>query len=388
MARMLLYSLTAAQLAFCTHCSGGPPRPQIPFAPRRYVCYRTAETMAIDGRTDEAAWAAAPWSQRFVDIQGDLEPEPHLETRVKMLWDETYFYFFAELKDPHVRATFTERDSYIFWEDSDIEIFIDPDGDTHSYFEVEENAFGTYWDLSLSRPYRDGGSAWDGYTFDGLLTQTSVDGTINDPSDVDVGWAAEFAIPWASFSAPGHDPAAPAPGDQWRVNFSRVHWRLDIDAESNTYARVGGFGDEENWVWSPQGLVNMHYPEMWGFVQFSEYVAGTGTEDFVWNPLEDAKWALRQVYYSEHAHRDEQGSYTDRFDELKLGTSALDGYTWPPELTATARDFTASVTSTPGTHAVHIRQDSRVWVEQLEPQTTNVQDSSWGRVKEPAATPR
>ena len=27
---------------------------------------------------------------------------------------------------------------------------------------------------------------------------------------------------------------------------------------------------EHNWVWSPQGLIAMHYPEMWGEVLFAE----------------------------------------------------------------------------------------------------------------------
>ena len=381
MYRALLIPLAAVQLALNVHCSGALPEPRIPFAPRRYVCYRTAEAMAIDGRMNEAAWEAAPWTDRFVDIQGDLKPQPYLDTRVKMLWDDTYFYFFAELQDPHVRATFTERDSYIFWEDSDIEIFIDPDGDTHFYFEVEENAFGTYWDLSLDKPYRDGGPARDGYTFHGLLTRTSVDGTINDPSDIDKGWAAEVAIPWTSFSAPEHEPRAPAPGDQWRVNFSRVHWQLEIDAESTTYTRIGTSGDEENWVWSPQGLISMHYPEMWGFVQFSDQVAGVATEAFGWNPVEDAKWALRQVYYRERAHRDKHGRYTDRFDELDMPPKSLDGYTWPPQLVATSSTFTASIRDARETHAVHLRQDGRVWVEELEPPATSIQDSTRGRIK-------
>jgi hypothetical protein len=27
-------------------------------------------------------------------------------------------------------------------------------------------------------------------------------------------------------------------------------------------------GREDNWVWSPQGAINMHLPEHWGFVRF------------------------------------------------------------------------------------------------------------------------
>ncbi|HEX5081669.1 MAG TPA: hypothetical protein VFY40_06475 [Blastocatellia bacterium] len=33
---------------------------------------------------------------------------------------------------------------------------------------------------------------------------------------------------------------------------------------------------ENNWVWSPQGVVNMHAPEKWGHVRF--ITAPTGIE--------------------------------------------------------------------------------------------------------------
>jgi hypothetical protein len=38
-------------------------------------------------------------------------------------------------------------------------VFIDPDGDTHNYYEQEINALGAEWDLMLNRPYRDRGNA-------------------------------------------------------------------------------------------------------------------------------------------------------------------------------------------------------------------------------------
>ncbi|HQI44441.1 MAG TPA: hypothetical protein PK949_10040, partial [Dysgonamonadaceae bacterium] len=63
----------------------------------------------------------------------------------------------------------------------------------------------------------------------------------------------------------------PSAGDQWRVNFSRVEWHTNI--ENGKYVKkkdpVSGKPlPEENWVWSPQGVVDMHRPEMWGFVHF------------------------------------------------------------------------------------------------------------------------
>ena len=79
-----------------------------------------------------------------------------------MLWDDKYLYIGAAMVEPHVWATLTERDAVIY-HDNDFEVFIDPDGDTHLYYEIEINALGTVWDLLLVRPYRDGGPAIDAW---------------------------------------------------------------------------------------------------------------------------------------------------------------------------------------------------------------------------------
>ena len=102
----------------------------------------------LTGRLSHSDWQRAPWTDLFVDIEGDVKPRPRFDTRVKMLWDESYFYVGAVLNEPHVWATLTEHDSVIF-HDNDFEVFIDPDGDNHQYYEYEINAFGTDWDLRL-----------------------------------------------------------------------------------------------------------------------------------------------------------------------------------------------------------------------------------------------
>lgn len=63
-----------------------------------------------------------------------------------MLWDETYFYIYAEMEEPHVWGTLKERDTVIFY-NNDFEVFIDATGDTHNYYELEVNALNTAWDL-------------------------------------------------------------------------------------------------------------------------------------------------------------------------------------------------------------------------------------------------
>lgn len=239
-------------------------------SPRIYEVVRAATPPVMDGRLDDDAWAAAPWTADFVDIEGPSRPAPPLRTRVKMLWDDEYLYVAAELEEPHVWATLTERDAVIYHDD-DFEVFIDPDGDTYEYYELEVNALGTVWDLFLTKPYRDGGRAIDAWDVRGLVHGVDVDGTLNDPSDRDRGWSVELALPWSVLeeAAPGRGP--PSPGDTWRMNFARVDW--DVRVEDGRYVKetdpeTGRPLPEHNWAWTPQWAVNMHAPEHWGRVTF------------------------------------------------------------------------------------------------------------------------
>jgi hypothetical protein len=233
-------------------------------APLRYTITRATTPIRIDGRLDDDAWRNAAWTSDFVDIQGGDHPAPRFRTRVKMLWDDRYLYIASELEEPHVWATLTQHDSVIF-HDNDFEVFLNPSGDGRNYFEFEINALNTGWDLFLDKPYNEGGKADNSWEIPGLLTAVHVDGTLNDPRDRDRGWTVEIAFPWSAFAAraPVKRPAA---GDEWRINFSRVEWHTDI--VDGKYRKVAG-QPEDNWVWSPQGVVNMHVPARWGYVRFA-----------------------------------------------------------------------------------------------------------------------
>jgi len=239
--------------------------------PRRYTAPHVAAPPVIDGRIDDAVWRDAPWSEPFVDIEGHRRPAPRLRTRVKLAWDDSTLYIAGEMEEPDLWATITTRDAVIF-HDNDFEVFLDPDGDAARYFELEINALNTQWDLFLPVAYRDGGKALDAFDFAGLRSAVSLDGTLNDPSDRDRGWTIEIAIPFRAFRAPGIVHAPPRAGDSWRVNFSRVQW--DLATAGGRYAKVldavaGKPRPEHNWVWSPQGMIDMHQPERWGVVTFT-----------------------------------------------------------------------------------------------------------------------
>ncbi len=283
--------------------------------PESYVAPLVSSSIQIDGQLDDVAWNRARWSSNFVDIEGAGKPPPKLRTRMKILWDEHYLYIGAELEEPHLWATFTEKNSVIFHDD-DFEIFIDPDGDNHNYYEFEVNALNAIWELRLLRPYRDGGPAISGENIAGLRSAVALHGTINDPTDLDVGWSVEVAIPWDGFASydAGHLP--PESGDQWRINFSRVDHV--IDAVSGSYIKQAGSA-VINWVWSAQGIVDMHMPERWGFVQFG--VEEQHLQRFILEKDWQFRERLMEVYHREKAYRSLTGTYASDVNDLLLCTN-------------------------------------------------------------------
>jgi hypothetical protein len=335
---------------------------------KSYVCYRTDSPILIDGKIEEGAWQKVEWTDDFVDIEGSIRPSPRFRTRAKMLWDAKYFYIAAELEEPEIWATLLERDTVIY-HNNDFEIFIDPDGDTHQYYELELNALNTVWDLLLIKPYRDGGPAVIEWDIKGLRTGVSVEGTLNRPGDKDRCWTVEVALPWDALRECAHRAAPPRSGEQWRVNFSRVEWQVEI--RNGKYQKIvnpntGKPYPEDNWIWSPHGLINMHYPEMWGFIQFSERISGKGEDAFLFDLDEYAKWVLRQVYYREKEYFEKHTRYSTDINELGLSEMKTEEYSLPPVIQQTDDLFEATIMSLDGKKKWHISQDGRVWEQNIQ----------------------
>ena len=335
----------------------------LPFAPQRYVSYRAPTPLSIDGKLTEAAWAAAPWSAPFIDIEGENHLQPRFRTRAKMLWDDEYFYVAAEMEEPDLWGTLDERDSVIF-RDNDFEVFVDPDGDTHAYYELEVNALGTPWDLLLIKPYRDGGPAVNGWDIAGLRLGIDTRGTLNQPGDRDEGWSVEIAMPWKILKEAAPQNRRPKPGEQWRVNFSRVEWLVDSTAGRYTKRLKPGTKDplpEANWVWSPQGAIDMHMPERWGYVQFSGTTVGRGTDAFLDDPNERVKWGLRRLYYRQRRLRADTGRHATTLDGLNAADIRVGGLAFRPTMHATALTYQIDAPGFDGA-TLHINHDGRVWL--------------------------
>jgi len=260
--------------------------------PKHYIVSKTKNNIFIDGNADEASWNKAKFSDKFIDIEGIKIPK--FDTKMKMLWDDNFLYVYAELEEPHIWGNLKQRDTIIYY-NNDFEVFLDPSKTGNNYGEIEINALNTVWDLYINKPYRNGGKGNFEWNLDDLKSTVQVYGTLNNPNDIDSLWTVEMAIPLKPLVGLKNKPrTSPIEGEQWRINFSRVQWDHDIidgkydrKKEDNKYLR------EYNWVWSNQGVINMHEPEKWGFLQFTEQTSSDEI-DFI----EDEDLEIKQTAFA------------------------------------------------------------------------------------------
>ena len=238
--RILIYLLLSLSLLNCVPQSDPQPtRIKLPL-PKSYIINTSISEINIDGVATEEAWSHAEWTDYFIDIEGEKKPTPYFDTRVKMLWDDKFMYFYTEMQESHIWGNLTERDAVIFY-NNDFEIFIKPNEVQPTYAEFEINALGT------AR-------------------------TLNDPSDVDESWSIEIAIPIDPIRSIDRGSEI-RHGSYWRINFSRVQWQHDV--KDGIYDRkkdsTGNYLPENNWVWSEQSAIAMHRPEHWGYLYFNSH---------------------------------------------------------------------------------------------------------------------
>jgi hypothetical protein len=255
-----------------------------------YNCRRLAGPIVIDGNLEKPVWKNAEKSRRFVDM---VTGEPaFFDTCCAALWDDKALYAACWLEEPAVRASFTERDSLV-WFDNDVEVFFDGED---CYYEFEINALGTVYevffiyqdalkkgsrfdiplfdlhsrnvdvlggfqDASRFRKHKRGRRwAFMDFDFPGLQSAVKVDGRINDPATVDKGWTVELAFPWEGFKilSPGKT-FPPSIGDTLRCQFFRFE---ALRYHGKTVAESPG------WALNEHGVYDSHIPENFACFHF------------------------------------------------------------------------------------------------------------------------
>src|SRR5262249_36404837 len=150
--------------------------------------------------------------------------------------------------------------------------------------------------------------------------------------------------------------------------FSRVEWQIAIT--NDVYKKIAGKA-EDNWVWSPSGVVDMHRPEMWGVVQFTGRpakeslsvapIAGKSARDLV---LED--------YYAQRDFWKQHGRWATNLTELTeagWSSSKLSPGVSAPILESSSDGYTCSATFDAGGHqrTWRIRQDRLLTLDEPLP---------------------
>jgi hypothetical protein len=190
-----------------------------------------------------------------------------------------------------------------------VQVFVDADGSNSFYKEFEMNAANSVpnsatWVLCLNVPYDDNGyenssRVLGAKGFDmqpPLLAASWSDGELNNPFRLATRWTAEIRFPLLQLAANTSASVPPRDGDIWRINFSRVEWGVMVvggryeKRPSCLSCPVPGSSAEDNWVWSPQGVIAMHRPERWGMLHFSSSVSPLPSP-----PPRNIEWTVRSL---------------------------------------------------------------------------------------------
>jgi len=180
----------------------------------------------VNASPQDPAWASAaviPSLDRALNASAVNVPAP--ATRVSVLWSPRYLYI-RFICDGAVYAPFPGTDPQLY--NGDVaEIFLDPVGDSHQWYEIEispngglleknslmANAVEFDRDQVLTSKALRG--LWEDHAF-------TVKGLLSAAKITDIGWIADLAIPAAAIlrRIGGHDLAPAA----LRCNFIRYQW--------------------------------------------------------------------------------------------------------------------------------------------------------------------
>ena len=177
--------------------------------------------LVVDGRLDEPAWEAA--ADLGLVALGDQAVLVH--TRVRGLWDDGQLYLGFDCEEPRtgdLNVSPRAHDDGAVWQDSSVEIFLDPEGRRQDYRQLIVNAAGSLSDARLVFEPRSQDWAWESAARVG--------------TSVEAGrWVAELAIPAAALG-----PLPMQAGRSLVANFNRSR-NLQRSAP----------GENQMYSWSP-----------------------------------------------------------------------------------------------------------------------------------------
>jgi len=170
-------------------------------SPHKLGSYKASlvkELMVIDGEMNEQSWNNV--EERSLEyIYNATQKSDKQKTTVRILWDSTYIYAFFKADDKYLTTRETKKDGTPYLDDC-AEIFLIPVPkplDTHFCFEVNLN--NAVNDIIFFNNYYQGQNIGFKPYDSNIIVKSKSMGTVNDNSDIDIGWQIEMAIPIESF---------------------------------------------------------------------------------------------------------------------------------------------------------------------------------------------
>lgn len=186
----------------------------------------TRALIKIDGRLDEAAWAAAKVYALSPVPGADKSRGPLRETgTARLLWDEGALYVGLELRDSDIVARGDVDGLYHYRLGDVAEVFLQPTGQPW------------YWEFYVTPRGKQSTFYYPSRAYLGLpstLAATNeltvaaqIQGPLDRSGEESRGWTAEMAIPKALLTRQGDRFG---PGGHWRLQVGRYNYSADLSA--------------------------------------------------------------------------------------------------------------------------------------------------------------
>ena len=187
------------------------------------------------------------------------KPSDNQKTTFRMLWDEKNLYIFFQCEDKYITARETKWDGEPYLDDC-AEVFLIPVPDSlDTHFGFELNLYKASNDFIYFNDYYKGKDiAFKKFNPDFEVAVT-VDGTINDNSDIDKGWTMEFAIPLSTFGELGTLVPAEV-GNKWAFLAIRQD-RNEVEGKRRAISTIFPIYDISK---------NVHQTNRFGLMEFAE----------------------------------------------------------------------------------------------------------------------
>jgi hypothetical protein len=225
-----VFALGALKPSAASPAAGEKPGPPVV---RSAECRWATGPIKIDGSLDEPAWQNAEVFKDFAAYW--LHRPAKTGTKARLLWDDNYLYFAAEMEDSDLYADVVQRNG-MTWTNDVFELFFKPSVKKLAYYEFQVNAANTPLELFFPSRGSGGYQRFAPLTRFGMESAVKLDGTLNNPADQDKGWTVEGRIPLSAFLSSGDKPR---PGAKWRFALCRYDYSVAFEqVETSSTARL------------------------------------------------------------------------------------------------------------------------------------------------------